>query len=222
MVDSVDGARSVHRRLPPQIRDRCIPAGARRPVCLDLREEDHRQGPALVRKEHHGLGPVQICRLPDRPVDQRRAQPRLFPQGDALPRRLHRHLRPQAGGRDRGDPQRSRRHRIPRFSALGGRRVEEGARRQAGDPDQRLELRRAGDPEPRAQAVRRRAGAPRLDPGDRPLGQRARAVQDRPRAHGRRRHLPGVAAWPRARRNCSRSPATGPISRNRAPRRGVC
>ena len=63
------------------------------PVRLDLQESDPRQGPALVREEHHGLRPVQIRRLRDRPVDQGRAQPRLLPQGAALSGWLHRDLR---------------------------------------------------------------------------------------------------------------------------------
>ena len=50
------------------------------------------------------------------------------------------------------------------------------------------------DPEPQAKAVRRRPGAPRPDLGDRPLGRRAGAVQDRDRAYGRRRRLSRLAA----------------------------
>ena len=48
-----------------------------------------------------------------------------------------------------------------------------GARRQDHRAGKRLELRRPDHPEPRAQTVRRRAGAPRADPGDRPLARRA-------------------------------------------------
>ena len=73
------GDRPADRRVPPEIRDDRVPAGARRPVQLDLQEEDSRQGPALVREEHHGLGPLQIRRLRERPVDQGGAQPRLLP-----------------------------------------------------------------------------------------------------------------------------------------------
>ena len=40
-----------------------VSAGARRPVQLHLQEGNPRQGPALVRKEHHGLRPVQVRRL---------------------------------------------------------------------------------------------------------------------------------------------------------------
>ena len=42
---------------------------------------------------------------------------------------------------------------------------------------ERLELRQRDHPEPQQQAVRRCAGAPRADPGDRPLARRAGAVK---------------------------------------------
>ena len=50
-------------RLPPEIRDLGVPAGARRSVQLHLQEGNPRQGSALVRKEHHRLRPVQVRRL---------------------------------------------------------------------------------------------------------------------------------------------------------------
>ena len=60
--------------------------------------------------------------------------------------------------------------------------------------EQRLELRQPDHAQPQEEAVRRRAGAPRADAGDRPLGRRAGAVEDRHRADGRRHRLPGLAA----------------------------
>ncbi len=48
------GARPCDRRVPSEVRHRRVPAGARRSLCLDLQEGDPRQGPALVREEHHG------------------------------------------------------------------------------------------------------------------------------------------------------------------------
>ena len=90
MVDKVEAPDDDDRRVPAEIRHHRVPAGARRPLRLHLQEGDPRQGPALVREEHHGLGPVQVRRLRDRPVDQGRAQPRLLPQGPALSRRLRR------------------------------------------------------------------------------------------------------------------------------------
>ena len=92
MVDKVEAPDADDRGVPAEIRDRRLPAGARRSLRLDLQEGDPRQGSALVREEHHGLRPVQVRRLRGRPVDQGRAQPRLLSPGPALSRRLHRHL----------------------------------------------------------------------------------------------------------------------------------
>ena len=96
------------------------------------------------------------------------------------------------------------------------------ARRQDRRAGERLELRRSGDAEPQEKAVRRRAGAPRPDPGDRPLARRPGAVQDRGRAHGRRHRLPRLAARRDPGRTAADRRLSGPTSRNRAPRRGVC
>ena len=52
------GARPDHRRLPSQIRDRGVSAGARRPLCLHLQKGNPRPRPALVREEHPGVRPV--------------------------------------------------------------------------------------------------------------------------------------------------------------------
>ena len=73
-----------------------VPAGAGRSLRLHLFEEDARPGHALVREEHHGVRPLQADRIPDRPVHQGRAQPRLLSPGPALPRRLRGDLRAQA------------------------------------------------------------------------------------------------------------------------------
>ena len=70
--------------------------------------------PNWYMRKHHGQRAVQVRGLRSRPVDQGRTQSRLLPQGPALPRRLRRHLRRQAGGARRGDPCRSRDDRIPR------------------------------------------------------------------------------------------------------------
>ena len=63
-VDGRQGrdARPEDRGVPAEIRHDRVPAGARRPVRLHLQEGDPRQGPALVREERHGLGPVQVRR----------------------------------------------------------------------------------------------------------------------------------------------------------------
>ena len=66
------------------------------------------------------------------------------------------------------------------------------------------------------------ARAPRPDPGHRPLERRAGAVENRQCPHRRRHRVPDIAAGARPRRSCSRSPASGPTSRNRGRRRGAC
>ena len=49
--------------------------------------------PHWYEKNVMGSGPFKFVELRDRPVDQGRAQPGLLPQGAAVSRRLHRHLR---------------------------------------------------------------------------------------------------------------------------------
>jgi peptide/nickel transport system substrate-binding protein len=51
----------------------------------DLSEENTRQGPPLVREQHHGVRPVRLRGIPNGPVNQRKAQPPLLPSGAALP-----------------------------------------------------------------------------------------------------------------------------------------
>ena len=145
MVDKIESHRPEHGRLSLEIRDHGVPAGARRPVCLDLQEGDPRQGPALVREEHHGFRPVQVRRLRDRAVDQGRAQPRLLPPGQALSRRDPRHLRAETVDPHRGDAQRPRRDGVPRHAAGLARRAEKGPRRQDHRAGKRLELRQRRD-----------------------------------------------------------------------------
>ena len=192
------------------------------PFTFIYKKEILDKDPHWYEKNIMGSGPVQIRRLRDRPVDQGRAQPRLLPQGAALSRRLCRHLRRQAGDPGRRDPRRPRRDRVPRHAALGPRRAGQGARRQDRGAGKRLELRQPDHPEPQEKAVRRCAGAPRADPGDRPLGRRAGAVEDRHRADGRRHRLPGLAAGRDQGGTAADAPASGPTSRSRGPRRGGC
>ena len=58
---------------------------------------------------------------------------------------------------------------------------------------QRLELRQLHRAQPQEEAIRRCPGAPRADPGDRPLAWRAAARQDRQCAYRRRHRLPRLA-----------------------------
>ena len=197
------GARPVDRRLPPEIRDHRVSAGARRPLRLDLREGDPRQGPALVRKEHPGLRPVQIRRLRDRPVDQGRAQPRLLSAracpistassasiADKQATRIDAIRADRAAIEFRGLPPSARDELV---KALGDKIAVQESDWNCGS---------AGHPEPQEEAVRRCPGAPRPDPGDRPLARRAGAVEDRQCPHRRRHRLSRLAARRRPRRNC--------------------
>ncbi len=54
------GAGRHDRGVPPEVPHDRLPAGARRSLHLDLQEGDPREGPALVREEHHGFRPVQV------------------------------------------------------------------------------------------------------------------------------------------------------------------
>jgi peptide/nickel transport system substrate-binding protein len=68
------------------------PSGAFIPA-LRLLEGEAGRGPALVREERAGLGPLHFRGAPGRRLHQRQAQPQLPPQGQALPRRLPGDLR---------------------------------------------------------------------------------------------------------------------------------
>src|SRR5271165_4900587 len=78
------GTRRDHGGVPSEIRHHGLSAGARRSVRDDLREEDPRKGPALVREERDGFGAVLVHQLRPWTVDQGDAQPQLLPQGAAL------------------------------------------------------------------------------------------------------------------------------------------
>ena len=215
-------ARRPDRHLPAQVRDDGVPAGARRSLHLHLQEGDPRQGSALVREEHHGLRPVQVRRVRDRPVDQGRAQPGLLSQGPALPRRHRGHLRRQAVGARRGAARRSRRHRVPRHAAVGARPARQGGRQQR-SPSRTATGTAATSSATTTSASRSTTSA---------CGARCRSRSTSGTARRRSPRSPPCARWaasssrarrsPPPRRSCSRSPATGPTSRSRAPRRGGC
>ena len=63
MVDTVEAPDPTTVVFRLKFATERLPAGARRPVQLDLQEGNTRQGSALVRKEHPRLGPVQIRRV---------------------------------------------------------------------------------------------------------------------------------------------------------------
>ena len=194
MIEAIENPDPETVDLPPEVCDDLVPAGAVRSVRLDLQKGHPRKGPALVRKEHHGVRPVQVRGLRGRAVDQGRPQPRLLHAGQALSRRYRRDLRAEAGDPRRCDPFRPRRDRIPRSAAGLARRAEETARRQDRGAGKRLELRQRRHDQPRQKAVRRRPRAARADPGDRSLEGRRGAVENRQCAHRRQHHLPDPPA----------------------------
>ena len=118
MVDKIDGADPLDRRVPAQIRHHRVPAGARRSVRLHLREEDPRARPALVREERDGLRPVQVRRLRDRAVDHEATATRtITAPGQPYLDRFVGIFAPKAGDPRRRDP----RPTAPRSSSAGCR-----------------------------------------------------------------------------------------------------
>ena len=188
------GARPDDRRLPSQIRDRArscrrsptrMPSSTTRRSSTRTRTGTRRTSSARARSNSSSTRPASRSRASATPITITRACPISTASSASSPTSR------RPGSRRSARP---RRDRVPRLAARGARRAGQGARRQDHGADQRLELRRRDHPEPQEKAVRRRARAPRPDPGDRPLGQRADAVQDRDREHGRRRRLPRLAA----------------------------
>ncbi len=195
MVDTVDGAGPDDRRIPSEIRDQRLPAGARRPVHLHLPE-----GKCSTRTRT-GTRRTSWARVPFKFVSYETGQsisgvrnPDYYHPGLPYLDGFTGIFARQAGDAGRRDPQRPRRDGVPRPAALGPRRAEIGARRQDHRAEERLELRQPGVHQPQEEAVRRCPRAPRPDAGDRSLARRAGALQDRQRPHRRRHRLSRVTA----------------------------
>ena len=100
--------------------------------------------------------------------------------------------------------------------------LKKAARRQDRSAGERLELRQRRHDQPREKAVRRRARAARADPGDRSLERRRRRCRKSPMSAPSAASSSRPTRWRRPRSSCTRSPATGPTSRSRGPRRSGC
>ena len=172
MVDKIRGARPDDRRVSPEIRDRCFPAGARRPLCVCLPEDDARKGPALVREERHRLGPVQVRRYETGQSIRGERNPDYYHKGLPYLDGFKGIFAPKQVTRVEASAATARRSSSAAFRR-GARRAGRRARRQDHGAGERLELRRHHHDQSQEEAIRRCPRAPRSDPGDRPLGNRA-------------------------------------------------
>ena len=197
-----------------------VPAGARRSLHLDLQEGDPREGPALVREEHHGL--------------RARSSSSAYEIGQSIkgvrnPDYYHKGL-PYLDGFDGifADKQAVRVDAIRADrAAIEFRGLPPSARdelvKELGDKvtvqDSDWNCGNLDHAQPQEEAVRRRAGAPRADAGDRPVGAARRRCPRSPTCARWAASSSPARRWPPPRRSCRRSPASGPTSRSRAPRR---
>ena len=151
--------------------------------------------PHWFEKNIMGSGPFRFKEYQAGSVDFRRAQSGLLPAGTALSGRLHRHLRRQAGdaGRARSAADRAAIEfrgfppatRDELSAALGDKITVQESDWNCGA---------LITPNHAEKAVRRCAGAPRADPGDRPLAWRAGDGADHGHADRRRRRVSRLAA----------------------------
>ena len=174
------GARPDDRGVPPEIRHRRVPAGARRSLSPG---STRRRSSTRIRTgtRRTSWAPARSSSPATRSASRSRAC--------AIPTTITRGCRiSTASSASIADKQ------AVRVDAIRGDRaaiefrglppsardeLEQGARRQDHRAEQRLELRQPDHAQPQEEAVRRRAGAPRADAGDRPVARRAGA---RPRS----------------------------------------
>ena len=143
MIDKIEATGPDHRRLPPEVRDRGLSAGARRPLRLYLPERRSsirtRTG---TRRTSSGSGPFKLDAYETGQSIRGVRNPDYYQPGLPYLDGFIGIYRRQAGDPGRRDARRPRRDRVPRLAALGARRTEGGARRQARGAGERLELRR--------------------------------------------------------------------------------
>ena len=110
------GPRCPHRPLPAEVAGVVLPAEPGIALELDLQGRHPRQGHALVREERDGHGPLPLRGARQGLALGGQEEPRLLGQGQALPRRLPRHVRQLVLGPGRGGARRAGAHPVPRAS----------------------------------------------------------------------------------------------------------
>ena len=111
-----------------------------------------------------GTGPVQVRGAREGLPLDRQEESRLLGQGQALPRRLPRHLHGVLVGAGGGDPGGAGPRPVPRLQPRRARHAGERARSEDHGAGKPVELRAAGGDEPRAQALGRQARADARSP----------------------------------------------------------
>ncbi len=119
-VEAPDPTTVVFKLKYPESLDPLEPGLA---VELHLQGRHPRQGPALVREEHHGHRALHVRRAREGLALGRQEEPELLGQGQALPRRLPRDLHQQLLRPGGGHPRRARHDPVPRLQPARARQL---------------------------------------------------------------------------------------------------
>src|SRR2546428_194664 len=103
-------------------------------VKLDLQGRSPRQGHPLVREERDGDGRLRLRRARQRVPPGGQEDPRVLGQGQAVPRRLSRHLHQCLVGPGGGHPRRAGAHPVPRLQPARARSARPSPRAQDHGP----------------------------------------------------------------------------------------
>ena len=143
--------------------------------------------PHWYKKNVMGTGPFKLGEYVPGLPRRRQEEPRLLPEGPAVPRRVPGAVHHRRGGAGGGAARRARGGRFRRGDADDGPgEPAPGDRRQAGHPEEQLDVRPHHRVQPREEAVRRPARAAGAEPGDRSPGGRARPQRVHRVRHGGR------------------------------------
>ena len=178
-VQSVEAPRRTRSSSASSTPEASFLTGLAAAVELDLQGRHPRQGPELVQDQRDGHRALQVRGVRARLALGRQEEPRLLGQGQAVPRRLPRHLHPQRVRPGGGRPRRARHDPVPQLHARRPRRARRRARQQdhrAGEP---VELLHRHHPQRAEEAVRRQARAARAHARAGPLGGQQGALEDR-------------------------------------------